>query len=143
MVVEAFAAISLAGNITQFIDFTSKLIIQSLRLYKSDSGVLAENVELQAVAEDLKRLSGSLTVRFLATSEADEGIIALARSCRAESDKLLSALERLKAQPGNRKWQSFLQALKHIWEKERVEEFQKNMERFQTQLILHLVVLTR
>ncbi|KAI9766435.1 MAG: hypothetical protein M1840_006542 [Geoglossum simile] len=142
MVLEAFAAISLAGNIAQFVEFTSKLVAQSLKLYKSDLGVLAENVELQAIAEDLKRLSGSLTVRFLATSKADEGIVSLARSCKAEADKLLSALERLKIQPGNRRWQSVLQALRHVWEKERVEEFQKNIGRFQAQLVLHLVVLT-
>jgi hypothetical protein len=50
-------ALSVAGNIIQFVDFSCKLISSSYKLYESASGVLVENLELEAIAESVLELN--------------------------------------------------------------------------------------
>jgi hypothetical protein len=56
---DPFTAVGLAGNIIQFLDFTSKLIDTGLEV--SRSGGTAENHELQNIATDFEILSRKLS----------------------------------------------------------------------------------
>jgi hypothetical protein len=60
MVLDPLTALSLAGNILQFIDFAAKVVSKCRGIHKSPDGVLPEDQELELVASDLARLSKRL-----------------------------------------------------------------------------------
>jgi hypothetical protein len=53
---DALSALSLAGNIIQFIDFGSRLLSNARELYKSSVGSLATHDEIVLITTDLKTL---------------------------------------------------------------------------------------
>lgn len=58
---EALAAVSLAGNILQFLDFIGSVVSKTREVYKTDTSTLGdENEDLGTITEDLKTLSGRL-----------------------------------------------------------------------------------
>src|SRR5271168_879473 len=61
---DPLSALSLAGNIVQFIDFGSKLLSGARELYKSPSGTLAAHHELELVTTDLSALVVKLRQSF-------------------------------------------------------------------------------
>ena len=86
MGLESIAALNLAGNIIQFIDFGCRLFSKSRELYKSSDGVLAEDVELEIIANSLKTLSKGLTdgspqAHLLTADHAN--LVLLAESCKS------------------------------------------------------------
>lgn len=146
MVLEAFGAIALAGNILQFIEFTSKVVSKSVDVYHSASGASQENIVLQTITEELRRLSDSIAVEHVGASEDDQALVTLAGLCRAQAVKLMTVLQGLNVRADgkqSRKWESVYQALKSEWKKDEIEEFQKTLARFQTQIIFQLVKSTR
>ena len=54
MVLEELAALRLASFIVQFVNFTSKLVSNVNKRCKDKDGALAENAELQGIAENLQ-----------------------------------------------------------------------------------------
>lgn len=145
MVLEPLTAIGLAGNIVQFVDFTGKIVAKSLKLYRSSPGEPGDNASLEQVTGELRSLTKGLTIRFTppGNSGPDAGILSVARACRTEAEKLLSVLEKLKIKHGSRVLQSAHQALADEWKKDTIEELRTNLGRLQTQLLLHLVALTK
>ena len=57
---EALAAVSLAGNILQVLNFTGDAISKSRQIRASISGTLKEYDDLESLTIDLKSLSGRL-----------------------------------------------------------------------------------
>jgi len=51
---DPLTAFSVAGTVIQFVDFSSKLLLGAHGLYKSTSGVLTANQELELVTNDLR-----------------------------------------------------------------------------------------
>jgi hypothetical protein len=58
---EALTAVGLASNVVQFISFTREVISTS-RQITGDAGGLVTNLELEAIAKNLKHLSSQLTI---------------------------------------------------------------------------------
>lgn len=53
---DPLTALSLAGNIVQFVEFSSKLLKEGHSLYKSRTGALAIHEELKLTMNDLRTL---------------------------------------------------------------------------------------
>jgi len=51
---DPLTAFSVAGTVIQFVDFSTKLVLGARELYKSSSGVLSANQELELVTSDLQ-----------------------------------------------------------------------------------------
>ena len=68
MALEGLAALGLASNIVQFVEFGCRLFSQSKELYRSSSGLLDEAVELDNIARSLSRLSDNLIVEHKSSS---------------------------------------------------------------------------
>ena len=132
MALESLAALSLAGNIVQFVDFGCRLFSKSRELYGSSDGVLAENAELENVANSLTALSKGLRVE---SSQAQPESIdytnlkALAKDCEKIATELLEALRELKVKNHHEKLQCFRTALKRIWRSEKIENISKRLDR--------------
>jgi hypothetical protein len=50
-------AIGLAGNIFQFVDFSSKIVCKAKDIYRSADGCLSENTDAETVAKSLRSLN--------------------------------------------------------------------------------------
>lgn len=53
---DPLTALSVAGNVIQFVDFSTKLLSQGYELYKSVGGKLKADEELELIASDLSGL---------------------------------------------------------------------------------------
>jgi hypothetical protein len=147
---ETLAAIGLAGNIVQFVDFGIKVVSKGAHLYQSAEGALKENVELEHIVSDVKMLSQSLTSGAYsialnrATSEDEKSLRNLADSCTQLTDELLAILKGIQMDGRkNRKLESIKKSLRSVWEKQRIRDLEDRLSRIKQQVCLHLIVLLR
>jgi adenylate kinase family enzyme len=125
---EALAAVSLAGNILQFVHTTKELISASRNIY--DSGAKQGNLELEIIARDLRAQTDRLKVPGGTTSKPidDNGSLeSLASRCEEITQEILQILDKLKLKEDSNKWDSFLQALKTQWREPEIEALRKRL----------------
>ena len=149
MVLDPFSALGLASNIVQFVDFSSKLISESRELYRSVSGITIENGEVKEATEELQRLCDRLAGLRMTSSTTtglpkdEECLKILAISCKETSHELLSALRDITAQEPRKKWQTFRVALKSVLRKDQIQELEKKLDSYRSQLALQLMSMSR
>jgi len=143
---ESLAAIGLAGNIVQFISFSSTLISKSREIRQSASGISKETVDLRLVAEDISQFS----TQFLFAESSSEQLSLIAKSCNDVAQELQTAISKLQcehvttgAKTRPTKWQSFRKALKCVWEKEQIGELKARLEVLREQMMMHMIYNTR
>ena len=137
---EALAAISLAGNILQFLNFTADAISKSRQIYTSVSGTLKEHDDLESLTTDLKGLSGRLQT---SVGLVDSILEQLCSSCSEVADDLLKALECLGVKGKQTRSQSLRKALKALWGKEKLKNLEERLAGFRQELTLHIAVELR
>lgn len=130
---DPLSAISLAGNIVSFIDFTSKILTESRRIYHSGTAN-PENLELEGIAE---RLYG-FCVQFKPTQ--DKEFKGLLEACEGVADELLQTIYALKPKDGRqKKWNSFCQVLASVWHKDKIRALQDRLGFLRDQVTFELV----
>ena len=140
MVLDPLSALSLAGCIVQFIEFSTKLISTSHLLHTSTTGALVEHLELEAITNHLVELNGKIRSSRPADDpdqplSKDEGKIKdLCENCDAVASQLLATLNKLKVQGHNNKWTSFNQALRTVWSSEKINTLRKRLLGYRAQL---------
>ncbi|KAJ4288662.1 hypothetical protein N0V90_011899 [Kalmusia sp. IMI 367209] len=105
MVLEALAAISLTGNIIQFVHFGFTLIRTTHDIHESGSSNTPETIELNIIAKhleghirNLETPRGSeITAENTRQNNNDSSTLSLARQCQAVATELLSAIGKLHA----------------------------------------------
>jgi hypothetical protein len=125
---EALAAVSLAGNILQFIHTTKELVSASREIL--DSGAKKGNLELETIAKELRAQTDRLKIPGRTTSKpkGDDGSLeSLASKCEDITEEILDVLDKLKMKDGSNKWDSFLQALKTQWREPEIEALRKRL----------------
>jgi hypothetical protein len=137
MVLESLAAAGLVGNIIQFIDFSSKILSKTQQVYQS--GLLAENIDIELVTNHLIKLSKELQTSAN-SSNSDPTLEKLCESCNDVANELLEALGELKVNGRNGIWRSVRKALKSVLSKEKIESIQMRLTGFRDELSLHIVV---
>ena len=159
MALEGLAALSVASNIAQFVDFGCRLFFETKELYSSSSGLASEAVELENISQTLSRLSNDLVPKppigvdldeaFLVKGNAivrssdEEDLILIAQECQKIAEKLSAVLEQLRVRGSGREWQCFRVTLKRIWKPERIDKIARRMERFSSQLTMCLVKILK
>jgi len=126
---DPFSALSLAGNIIQFVDFGAHLLSSARELYKSPVGSLAVHDEVALVTSDLEmlvsRLRSSTSPRL--DSEASEAewkaLRELCNEAAVVADELLKRLGTLKrsAKGKHRKWESLHLAVCSLWNEKEIK----------------------
>ncbi|KAH6683967.1 hypothetical protein B0J14DRAFT_458323, partial [Halenospora varia] len=122
---DPLTALGLAGNVVQFVDFGSKLLSSSVQLYKSTTGTLKVNDELELVAAEIKALTSKLS------SEEDLGAN-FQKICNETVDianNILMRLDKLKIGGKNRVWKSLWQAINVAWTAEELANLVDRLER--------------
>jgi hypothetical protein len=116
MVLDPFSALGVAGNIVQFVDFSSKLFSNSREAYRSPNGATVENEELMKATRELQALC-----------------VSLASVARMEQN--------LKAEGPHKRWQSFRQAFRTVWNKEKIRAMENKIASYRNVLALQLMVM--
>jgi hypothetical protein len=146
MPLEPFTALSLAGNILQFIDFSNKVLSKGRKLYKSTDGVLPVNKELDLVVADLETLMGKLCKpSHLASlkgcsTESENALETICEACGNVANEIHMHLKALRVEGTHRKWQSFRQAIKTSWTADDLQALLKRLGAFQDNLEMHVLV---
>ncbi|KKA17644.1 hypothetical protein T310_8412 [Rasamsonia emersonii CBS 393.64] len=98
---DPLTCLSLASNIVQFVSFTSDLISKSHQIYKSTTGTLIENTELEAITLNLESISKGFVLQppkgTFNKFETDEALYNLSKDCQRASQDLLNGLHKLKS----------------------------------------------
>lgn len=135
----SLAAIGLAGNIVQFIDFGAKLLSKASQIRKD--GSTAENIHLGAVTKDLARYADSLSSAILSQprekhilGEDETALYEICDGCLQVAHELETALAALQSNGSVGKWKSFRQALKSICGKSRVTELRDRLSLYSSQM---------
>ena len=137
---EALAAVSLAANILQFLDFTRDTISKSRQIRAFISGALKEYADLEDLTTHLKNLSG----RLQSSSEPVDLVLEqLCSKCVEVAEELLEALESLRVKGENTRFQSLRKALKVLWGREKLRILEERLAGFRHELNLHITVELR
>lgn len=144
---DPLSAVSLAGNILQFIEFAVKLTRDGVEIYRSPEGTLQEIVSLDQITEDLRQLSSQLVVQQDQYNTSTEGqpkdaieddirLARLAKSCHGVATELSQALDSLKKREGSRhlRWDAFQRSLRHAMKKNQIKELQTRLEAVRNEL---------
>ncbi|KAI9679715.1 MAG: hypothetical protein M1822_007321 [Bathelium mastoideum] len=144
---EAIAALGIASNIIQFVDFSLKVVSKGNHIYRSNDGSLAEHNDLELVTNDLlilqKGIEQSLTAPSLNDSDEDgdkKAMKALLLASDKSAKNLLQRLNMVKAQGRFRRWKSLRQALKSIWSKKEIEELSSRLSMFRDELQTRTII---
>ncbi|KAE9362558.1 hypothetical protein N431DRAFT_145544 [Stipitochalara longipes BDJ] len=142
-------ALGVASAVVQLVDFTQALIRGTYEIYRSPSGKSDANVDLETITTSLKRLTDDLQLSLgeatisRKLSPGDVEIQNICKDCNVVATKLVSALDKLKAQKTQRLWDSFGVALRTVWSEEEVETLQAQLHNFRSQLSLLIVTSIR
>ena len=124
---DPLTALSFAGTVVQFVDFSTKILKASHEIYQSVDGTPRDHDELELVLSDLFSLTQKLKVppRYPMTSPSnvdDQKMLdELCHACLVVADELQKGLDKLKASskikiPGmGRRWNSLQQGIRIIW----------------------------
>ncbi|KAI1446723.1 hypothetical protein F5Y02DRAFT_55953 [Annulohypoxylon stygium] len=143
---EPLSALSLAGNILQFIEFTSHLLSTSVEIYKSSTGTLDSKVALEEIYQRLSYLSVSLITasRNTQPSASELALRSIASSCNDDCIRLLAVLNDIRVDEGShRLWKSFRAALKLAWRGEQeIEKLATRLRDRQSMMTLHICAVS-
>jgi hypothetical protein len=138
------AAIGLAGNIVQFVDFGIKLSRDFRELYQSAEGGKAKHLELEDVTTDLESLCQKLQNTAIPATQDDGELRNLARGCAKLARELLAMLEKVKVnKERNPRLATFRQASKNIWKEKDICDLEERLGRYREQLNQRLVYILR
>jgi hypothetical protein len=130
---EGLAAVSLAGNILQFVT-TAKNLMSTTREVL-DSGAKTAHNELEIIAKDWRSRVELLSAPAERTNDSLE---ALAMQCKETADALLAILAKLRLDEDRDKFKSFLQALRSQWHESEIEALRQRLNTIGQAVCAHI-----
>lgn len=142
---EAVAALSLAANILQMVEYAGVFVTTACKIYSSraDTPLDEDSDRLRSHTREVKKILGSLeqnesdSSAVVGLRDRDRDLLNLA----AESRKVIGEiLDSLKETENPTSWRKALQAaLKSTWNNRRIARLQTKLDGVRSQLTLHLV----
>ena len=147
MVLEALAAVSLAGAVVQFVQFTTSLASKSNEFHKSVDGTIKEHIEVREYAEHYSRLSQRLKtatqVSSILLSDYEAALLAVANRSLSKCQEIMQVLDRLQQSKHKKSFSSLRAALKAVWNEEKVESCFQELRLVREELVVHLLVVIK
>lgn len=144
---DPMAALSLAGNIVQFLDFSINLVGKAHEVHKSVDGTLTEYLDAEVVAQRIRKLQSKLRIDQMRNTSYDreiEGLLEeLCSRCDETAKELLNILEALKVQGKKTTWKSMRHAIKSVRGKGAVLEISGRLDNFRDLLQTTILVELR
>jgi hypothetical protein len=156
---DPFTALGVAGNIVQFVDYTTRLISKSREIYQSAEGASFEHLDLEVIASNLSRLTeglrkdlhrhlisptnGHISVSGTSEKRAEIQLGSINAKCAQEADALLAILRDLRVEGKHKKWQSFRQALMTVWKDDQIKGVVSKLSEYRKALDTELLFSLR
>lgn len=142
---DPLAAIGLAGNIVNFIEFSFRVISGGQQVLNSASGMTPENTSLDAFLDDLKAVTKGLLIEFPTSvcSENEAELSRLAGYCYDLSKELSGILTRLKVSDEKSKWQGIRVKWRSMCKEKEIEAIERRLNDFQSQILIRLHFMLR
>ncbi|KAH7006952.1 hypothetical protein EDB80DRAFT_880472 [Ilyonectria destructans] len=143
---EALVALTFAGNVAQFIEYSIKAILGTSELFDSANGTVTEIVELKSIVDSVKQslmnIEGSKdTINNGAV--LDTALVNLNASCLAMSGKIVTILDGLKLEDGAVRFDRVMQKARIMAKKPELDELCRRLYNLRDQISAHLLVLIR
>jgi hypothetical protein len=162
---EALAALSLAGNVIQFVQFMAELISTGSEIAESAHGASQQAVVLERVYESLSTLSSRLHTGYdepqlpgplvgrtnHITFHKPTGVQShvqpleeLSAECHSLCEQLLETVRKLQVKGKSlRRFKSFVAALETVWKSQEIRSLEEKIRRYQEIITLHFFPLLR
>ncbi|KAK2775626.1 hypothetical protein CKAH01_03512 [Colletotrichum kahawae] len=142
---DPLTAIGLASNILSFIDFSSNLVRDAAKIYQSASGLPEELEDVAIITGNLESHMGRLSPPALSPSASpdDKALATLVGNCQKTCGELRQLVERIKGKGVGSRRDSFRVAWRSLRGKGKLEELEKRIEKYQTQILGQLLVRLR
>ncbi len=125
------------SSIIALLEFSWKLLADTRTIYKSATGVGEDHALLSTIAEDVRRLSDTITC----SPASCDDLKALVAESRAVAEHLLKVVTKLQVQGEKNAWNSFRAALKSVWKRGEIEAFSQRLAKLQGQIASHVQLL--
>lgn len=143
---DPFTALGLAGNVLQFIEFTSMVINQvgEIRQHGNPASV----VELDTVTRDFdvlaRKLAAATTVgEPSCLSQDDQAIVDMSRDCASLATQLSASVSKVNGQPGQSTWRTLRQALRTIWTEKEMSALARRLSMIREQLQFRMTFMMK
>lgn len=128
--------IGLVSSIVQFVDFGFKVVSKTVEIYQS--GNMDEEVaNIDSATRDFNLILANLTA---VPVSSDKALNEICESCKISATKLKKALDKLQVNGKKHVWRSLRTALQTIWDRKEIEELEKQLGMFRSQLNLRITV---
>ena len=149
---DPLSALSLAGTVVQFVDFSFKLFSNAQRLYNSEKGSLVGNDEIELVTTSLIEMTAKLE-RPLQSGDSigcytksEQQLLDICAASTGIANEILERLNRLKVDKDSRKnkrWESLSKTVKGMWTKKDLDELLGRLQVFRSNLQMIVLVELR
>jgi hypothetical protein len=136
---EALTALSLAGTIVQFVDFSVKILTSSREIYTSTTGSLTCNNEINLVTEDLL----AIIAKLRHDESLSENFEHICREATKVAQDLVKRLDGLKLKGKAGVWNTFGQAVKSAFTKSEINELVDRLSKLSKAVEIHVLVSLR
>jgi hypothetical protein len=151
---DPLSALSLAGSIIQFVDFGTKLLSGAGELYKSPTGTLKINHQIELTTNDLKALITKLRSSFYLETQPDpvneddevqrESFRNICDEAADVAQGLLERLSKLKVEDENhRRIRSIQQVIRAAWKEKEILALQERLQGFRRLLETKVIFSVR
>jgi hypothetical protein len=138
---DPLTAISLASSIAQFVHFGLSFCSLTRKIYHAGSG--EANLDLQIVTGDIIRVNErlkadqELPAPIGCHTREEAALLELVNECLTIGNELKDRLSDLHLDGERGKWKSIRQAMKTIWNREKLDDLATRLQAFRAQLQFH------
>jgi hypothetical protein len=142
---DPLTALSLASSIAQVLDFGTKLFKGTREIVARSSQVTVQHLSM--LSSDIEGVNKGLVRHFTplggkVLSEEEHGLVEVANHTLELNEEIHSYLETLVQEKGSKdRWKNFKMALRMICGTKRLEELEKRLGEYRSQLTLQLLVV--
>jgi hypothetical protein len=134
-------AVGFAANILNFIDYSHKVVTGTVEVFKS--GSTSKNIHISEIISDLKDAAEQLRKCPPSKSNHEKALHQLSAPCQELAQRLINLLTRLSTTPGKSKWMSVRVVLRSMRKDGEVEELEKSLDKYRSQILLRLIQIVR
>lgn len=132
-------AAGLASSVITFFEFCTKIVKGSYEIYQSQSGTTDENDQIKFLADDLTKVTQSMSTHIRASQDPE--LLRLCGLCSQLSGDLSRVLSKLRVKQRNSKAASVAAAWNVHRKKQHVTSLEKRLDNYRQQIGLRLSLI--
>lgn len=144
---DPLTCLAIAGNVVQFVDFGSKLILETHHIYHDGESQIRKRAakatsDLKDFSTKFERTLGSTTDRRPLT-EDEAALRILCANCKELADSLVDKLDTINVRGKHHLWSSVALAWANIWSKKDILATQEELDEYRRAIDTRIIGLTR